>query len=93
MQNALGTAGSAFHAISPTRVQYQDGHFIIAVDCEKVIEAAFTSMNTKGNDLLMIRVKPANGYTGTFFNATKMYTVLHTDNILQTRQTGVSVTW
>ena len=93
IQKALGIAGSAFHSISPTRAQYQRAHFIIAVDCEKVIEAAFTGINTKANDLLMIRVKTANGYTGLFFSATKMYTVLHTDNILEIRQTGVNVTW
>ncbi len=93
LQKALGTAGSAFHSISPTQTQHQDDRFIFAVYCEKVIEGAFTGINTKANDTLLIRVKPANAYTGAFFSATKMYTVLHIDNILEIRQTGVNVAW
>ena len=59
-KKALGIASSTYHRISPTRQQYQDNHFICAVDTEKVIEAGFTGLNTKQGDLMTIRCKPAN---------------------------------
>ena len=46
LKKALGIASSSFHSISPTRYQYQNDHFIAAVDCEKIIEAGFTGLNT-----------------------------------------------
>ena len=36
LKKALGIASSSFHSISPTRYQYQNDHFIIAVDTEKL---------------------------------------------------------
>ena len=43
LKKALGIASSSFHSISPTRYQYQNDHFIAAVDTEKIIEAGFTA--------------------------------------------------
>ena len=93
LKKALGIASSTYHSISPTRQQYQDDHFICAVDTEKVIEAGFTGLNTKQGDLMTIRCKPANSPPANqvFFNANKIYIMLHTDNILEIRETGAQV--
>ena len=60
LKKVLGIARSTYHNISPTGQQYQDDHFICAVDTEKVIEAGFTGLNTKQSDLMTTRCKPAN---------------------------------
>ena len=93
LKKALGIASSSYHSISPTRLQYQNDHFIVGVDTEKVIEAGFTGLNTKQGDLMTIRCKPANSPppNQVFFNANKTYIMLHTDNILEIREAGTQV--
>ena len=93
LKKALGIASSAYHSISPTRGQYQGDHFIAGIDTEKVIEAGFTGLNTKQGDLMTIRAKPANAPASSqnFFLATKIYIILHTDNILEIRETGSQI--
>ena len=72
LKKALGIASSKFHSISITREQYQNDHYVCAVDTEKIIEASFTGLNTKSGDLLTIRCKPANApLNPNFFAATK----------------------
>jgi len=39
---------------------YLSSSFVTAIDMEKVLGASFTGQNTKGGDLLTIRMKPAN---------------------------------
>ena len=101
LKKALGIASSAYHSISPTRGQYMGDHFIAGIDTEKVIEAGFTGLNTKQGDLMTIRAKGAN-YTPPqatqanpnpifFAGATKIYIILHTDNILEIRETGSQI--
>ena len=60
---------------------------------EKVIEAGFTGLNTKQGDLMTIRAKAANSPAdpANFFPATKIYIILHTDNILEIRETGSQI--
>ena len=79
-----------FIALHRQKTQYQSDHFIAAVDTEKVIEAGFTGLNTKSGDLMTIRCKPANSPSSqaVYFTATKMYVILHTDNVLEIRETG-----
>ena len=59
----------------------------------KIIEAGFSGLNTKSGDLMTIRAKPANAplLPSSFFPATKIYAMLHTDNILEIRETGCQV--
>ena len=69
-------------------------HFIAGIDTEKVIEAGFTGLNTKQGDLMTVRAKAANSpdtSINPFFRATKIYIVLHTDNILEIRETGSQI--
>ena len=90
LKKALGIASSAYHRISPTRGQYLGDHFIVGVDTEKIVEAGFTGLNTKQGDLMTIRAKAANSPADSinFLPANKIYIILHTDNILEIRETG-----
>ena len=40
LKKALGIASSSFHSISPTREQYQNDHFIVGNDTEKLLRLA-----------------------------------------------------
>lgn len=93
LKKSLGIASSSFHSIAITRAQYMNDHFIIGFDTEKIIEAGFSGLNSKAGDLMSIRVKSAGStsLSDSFANATKMYITLHTDNILEIRDTGVQV--
>ena len=95
LKKAWGIASSSYHSISPTRQQYLDDHFIIGVDTEKVIEAGFTGLNTKQCDLMTIKAKPATSPAAghVFFNASKIYIMLHTDNILENLGNGRTHIW
>ena len=93
LKKALGIASSAYHSISPTRVQYSGDHFLIGCDTEKICESGFTGLNTEQGDLMKIRAKAANSPADppNFFPASKIYTMLQTDNILETRETGSQI--
>jgi hypothetical protein len=89
LQKALGIHGSAFHSLSITPAQYRNDHFIIGVDTEKILEAGFTGLNTKSGDLMVVRGKGANANLPSW--ATNIYIILHTDQILEIRDTGCQV--
>jgi len=90
LKKALGIAGSAFHSIDLTPSKYMNDHFIIGCDCEKVLDASWTGLNTRAGDLMLVRVKGANASLTTTW-ATAIYMILHTDQILEIRDTGCQV--
>ena len=81
---------SAFTGINIKPEDYRDSKFIIGIDCDKVVQAGFAGENTKAGSLLTLKLKQpgtipqANQITG-------MYVTLHSDNILNIRDTGVEV--
>ena len=83
LKKSLGILGSPWHSISPTYEQYSRDHFIIGVDCEKVLDASWTGLNTKAGDLLTFRVKGANASIDSGIMPSKLYITLHSDNILK----------
>ena len=90
LKKALGIHGSAFHSIDINFPKYMTDHFVIAIDTEKILEAGFTGLNTRAGDLMVIRAKGANADLGDpWCNA--MYVILHTDQILEIRDTGSQV--
>ena len=89
LQKALGIHGSAFHSLSVTPDQYRNDHFIIGVDTEKILEAGFTGLNTKAGDLMVVRGKGSNAHMDPW--AKQIYIVLHTDQILEIRDSGTLV--
>ena len=64
---------------------------MIGIDCEKVLDASWTGLNTKAGDLLTFRLKGANGSIPANLMADKMFITLHSDNILEIRDSGASV--
>ena len=89
LKKALGVHGSAFHSLSITPKQYRNDHFVIGVDTEKILEAGFTGMNTKAGDLMIVRGKGANDNMTDW--AKSVYIILHSDQILEIRDTGSQI--
>jgi hypothetical protein len=90
LKKALGIHGSAFHSLSITPDQFRNDHFIIGIDTEKILEAGFTGLNTRSGDLMVVRGKYANSNSATTW-ANAIYMILHTDQILEIRDTGCQV--
>jgi hypothetical protein len=93
-------ADNNFHSISFTAKQYQKDTFIIGIDTEKVPGAGFTGLNTKSGDLITIKVKAQQvrgdgvGTESGILSSempTNMFITLFSDNIMEIRDTGVSV--
>ena len=93
LQKCLGVQvqDSAFTGINIKPEDYRDSNFIIiGIDCEKVAQAGFTGENTKSGSLLTLKLKQP-GTTNQAHQITGMYVALHSDNILNIRDTGVEV--
>ena len=95
LKKALGIHGSAFHSIAIGPGEYRNDHFIIGIDTEKILEAGFTGLNSRAGDLMVVRGKAANGgnlnHSATVPWANSIYIILHTDQILEIRDTGSQV--
>ena len=91
LRKTMGIHQSPFHSLDITGPQYRDYKFICAIDTEKVLEAGFTGLNTRAGDLMTIRVQPVDSAGMGDTRPTKFFTVLHTDNIMEIRDTGVSI--
>jgi hypothetical protein len=90
LKKALGIHGSAFHSLSITAKQFRTDHFILGIDTEKILEAGFTGLNTRSGDLMVVRGKYANTNDATGW-CSSIYMILHTDQILEIRDTGCQV--
>ena len=85
---------SAVHNFDVTAVEYRDRKFIIGTDCERILDAGFTGLNTRAGDLMSIKFKNNSLGTsagGTECVADRMHIVLHSDQIMEIRDTGVQV--
>ena len=91
LSKCLGIQNSPFHSLDISGTQYRSHSFIVGIDTEKVLQAGFTGINTKAGDLMTIKVKPVDATSYGTTNPTKIFTVLHTDNILEIRDGGVTV--
>lgn len=89
LKKSLGIHGSAYHSLDLTPEKYRNDHFIIGVDTEKILEAGFTGLNTRAGDLMIVRGKGANANLASF--ATTVYVILHSDQILEIRDSGTQV--
>ena len=91
MKKALGIIGSPWHSISPSYYQYCRDHFIIGIDTESAIGSSFTGLNTKAGDLITFKLKGANASIDPSIMPSKIYITLHSDNILEIRDSGSTV--
>ena len=91
LKKALGIHGSAFHSIAIRPFEFVNDKFMIGVDTEKILEAGFTGLNTRAGDLMVLKGRSANG-DGIASNwADSCFIILHADQILEFRDTGVQV--
>ena len=86
----LGINNSALHGVDIYPLEYRSHKFNIGIDTEKILEAGFTGINTKAGDLMVVKVKQASGSTQANL-CNKMFITLHSDQILNIRDTGVDV--
>ena len=73
-------------------LQYRNEHFIAGIDCENASGASYTGLSTRAGDLLTVRVKAQEKATLTAaLMPDTMYIVLHSENVCQIGDGGVSV--
>ena len=95
LKKTLGVQASAVHNFDISAAEYRDYKFILGTDCEKVLDAGFTGLNTRSGDLLSVSLKYANKGTveGGIYPrlADRIHIVLHSDQILEIRDSGCQV--
>jgi hypothetical protein len=96
LKKTLGVQASAVHNFDISATEYRDYKFILGTDCEKVLDAGFTGLNTRSGDLLSVSLKYADkgaeAPTGIFARlADRIHIVLHSDQILEIRDSGCQV--
>ena len=89
LKKTLGVQASAVHNFDITAVQYRDYKFILGTDCEKVLDAGFTGLNTRAGDLMSVRFNYEKNETNRL--ADRIHIVLHSDQILEIRDSGCTV--
>lgn len=89
---AMGVGSSGYHGISIDAYSYRRYAHIMAFDLEKVLQSGFSGLSTRSGDLCTIKIKPVNEGTNYGTNdPSKIFTVIHTDNVLEIRDGGVTV--
>jgi hypothetical protein len=91
LKKTLGVQASAVHNFDLSPLQYRDNRFILATDCERVLDAGFTGLNTRAGDLLTVKFKFNKPGTNNSRLADRIHIVLHSDQIMEIRDSGVSV--
>ncbi len=95
LKKTLGVQASSVHNFDIDANQYRDHRFVLGTDCEKVLDAGFTGLNTRAGDLMTVKLKynqrglPArvgqpdafNAWLATGRLADRMHIVLHSDQI------------
>ena len=90
LKKCLGVQASALHNFDINGCSYRDNELTIGFDCEKALMASWTGINTRAGDLLTINLK-YNPNKEDARKADRMHIVLHSDQILDIRDTGVQV--
>jgi len=96
LKKTLGVQASAVHNFDLKPAEYRDNKLIIGTDCEKVLGAGFTGINTRAGDLMTVKLKYNSSGTpdvnGVYPRlADRLHIVLHSDQIMEVRDSGVSV--
>ena len=89
LRKCFGLHNSTWHSMDIAFWEYRRSKFIFAIDTEKTLAAGWTGLNTKAGDLTVLKAKML-GTDATNYPTT-CYVVLHSDQILNIRDTGVEV--
>jgi hypothetical protein len=90
LRKTLGAQDNKYRSVNITAAEYQDSKFVLAIDTEKVLEAGFTGQNTRAGDILNVRFDHGGDISSDYF-AHEMHVILHSDNIMEIRDSGVTV--
>jgi hypothetical protein len=95
LKKTLGVHASSLHNFDIDALEYRSNKLVIGTDCEKVLDAGFTGINTRAGDLLTVKLKYADKgalANGIYANlADRIHIVLHSDQIMEIRDSGVAV--
>ena len=89
LRKTLGIQGSSWHGIAIRPLDYTNCKFIVGIDTEKMLDAGFTGLNSKAGDLMTVRVKTPGVGTANQFNM--IHITLHSDQVLEIRDSGTQV--
>ena len=90
----LGVQASSVHNFDINAKEYRSTKFVLGTDCEKVLDAGFTGISTRVGDLMSVRFNYANGNITNSDGARladRLHIVLHSDQILEIRDSGCQV--
>ena len=87
----LGVQSSALHNFDISAREYRFSKFVLGIDCEKVLDAGFTGINTRAGDLMSIKLKYASSGLNSVRLADRLHIILHSDQILEIRDSGCQV--
>jgi hypothetical protein len=89
LAKCLGVQSSAVHNFDITAREYRSHKFILGTDCEKVLDAGFTGINTRAGDLMTVKFDYRSADTAR--RADRIHIILHSDQILEIRDSGCQV--
>ena len=89
LRKTLGVKSSTMHNFDIDSHEYRSTKFIWATDMERVLESSFSGINTRAGDILNIRFDHNDGTAANY--ATSMHIILHSDQVLEIRDGGVTV--
>lgn len=87
LQKTLGVQASTLHNFDINACEYRDSKFILGIDTEKVLEAGYTGLNTRAGDMMRVRLNTKDGGR----QGDSMHIVLHSDQIVEVTDSGVTV--
>jgi hypothetical protein len=92
LAKTLGVQASAVHNFDINAREYRFNKLILGTDCEKVLDAGFTGLNTRAGDLMTVKFDlktPSNEVAAR--KPDRIHIVLHSDQILEIRDSGCQV--
>ena len=94
LAKTLGVQASAVHNFDINAREYRFNKLILGTDCEKVLDAGFTGLNTRAGDLMTVKFdmnKTVDTADLTARKPDRIHIVLHSDQILEIRDSGCQV--
>ena len=79
------------HSISTEFLEYKENHFIFAFDFQRVPEVAYSGINTRGNQQLLIKIKPLDSGIDVNNMPEHIYVTLLNEQIATVRDTSVEL--
>ena len=89
LRKTIGAQSNKHHSFEIGSHEYRHHKFILGTDTERVLEAGFTGMNTRAGDILNVRFE--HNTTTTLCWAHAMHVILHSDNIMEIRDSGITI--